>query len=195
MKTNRTQHDPAFYLVIDLEATTDLNNRTVPRDEMEVIEIGAVLVEGASLEPVDELQTFVRPIRHPILTPFCRELTTIRQHDVDSAPLFPVALEKLRALIGGRDALFCSWGGYDRRQLEQDAEHHRVSLPFQGRHLNLKEQFSERRGERRKYGMDGALQKVGLPLEGTHHRGIDDARNIVRLLPWSLGRVARTDQR
>ena len=29
-----------------------------------------------------------------------------------------------------------------------------------------------------------ALQMCGLPIEGTHHRGIDDARNIARMLPW-----------
>jgi len=33
------------------------------------------------------------------------------------------------------------------------------------------------------------LKAVGLPLEGTHHRGLDDARNIVKLLPYALGRV------
>ena len=38
--------------------------------------------------------------------------------------------------------------------------------------------------------MAGALRRVGLTLQGTHHRGIDDARNIARLLPWSLGRIA-----
>jgi|GEM_PF-2638928 len=27
-----------------------------------------------------------------------------------------------------------------------------------------------------------ALKKIGLELEGTHHRGIDDARNIARIV-------------
>jgi 3'-5' exoribonuclease 1 len=35
--------------------------------------------------------------------------------------------------------------------------------------------------------MDGALRRVGLDLVGTHHRGIDDARNIARVLPYRLG--------
>jgi inhibitor of KinA sporulation pathway (predicted exonuclease) len=35
--------------------------------------------------------------------------------------------------------------------------------------------------------MAAALRRVGLPLRGTHHRGIDDARNIARLLPWIVG--------
>jgi inhibitor of KinA sporulation pathway (predicted exonuclease) len=36
--------------------------------------------------------------------------------------------------------------------------------------------------------MAQALQLAGLPLEGTHHRGIDDARNIAKLLPYILER-------
>lgn len=177
---------PPFLLVIDLEATCDASRR-ISTYEMETIEIGAVLVETRSLVTVGELGTFVKPIRHPVLTPFCTELTTITQADVEHAPLFPEALEKLRALIGGRDALFCSWGDYDRNQLEQDARLHGVSLPFRGRHLNLKKQFSAALGLPKKLGMSGALARVGLELEGTHHRGIDDARNIARLLPWTLG--------
>ena len=36
-------HEPSHYLVVDLEATTD--RAGFPREDMEVIEIGAVLVE------------------------------------------------------------------------------------------------------------------------------------------------------
>ncbi len=178
---------PAFFLVIDLEATCDQNDR-IPRDETEIIEIGAVLVDGGTLAPVAEHQTFLRPVRHPQLTPFCTELTSITQADLAGAPLFPQAIRDLSRFIGGRDALFCSWGEYDRNQFKRDARRHGVALPFGGRHLNLKKQFSAQLGEERLYGMDGALRRVGLNLVGTHHRGIDDARNIARLLPWCLGR-------
>jgi inhibitor of KinA sporulation pathway (predicted exonuclease) len=180
---------PSHYLVIDVEATTDENNRTVPRNQMEIIEIGAVLVDARTLEPEADFQTFVKPVRHSRLTELCTKLTTITQRDVDGAPRFPEAIEHLRRFVDGRDALFCSWGQYDRNQFEQDASYHRVTLPFRNRHLNLKEQFSVQLGESRRHGMDGALRRVGLSLAGTHHRGIDDARNIARLLPWVLGRV------
>jgi len=33
--------------------------------------------------------------------------------------------------------------------------------------------------------MARALQMTGLALEGTHHRALDDARNIARLLPFT----------
>jgi inhibitor of KinA sporulation pathway (predicted exonuclease) len=185
--------NPDNYLVIDLEATCD-NQNAVPKSEMEIIEIGAVLCDAETLQPIDEFQTFVRPVRHPILTPFCIELTTIEQAMVADAPPFPEALEALRRFIGERTALFCSWGNYDRGQFQHDARHHGVSLPFRGQHLNLKQAFSDALGTRRRFGMAGALHRAGLEVLGTHHRGIDDARNIARLLPYCLGRqpVPRT---
>lgn len=30
--------------------------------------------------------------------------------------------------------------------------------------------------------MDGGLKILGLPLERTHHRGIDDSKNIAKIL-------------
>ena len=183
-----------FFLVIDVEATCG-DRGAVPKHEMEVIEIGAVLVDAETLEPAGEFQTFVRPVRHPTLTPFCTQLTTITQGDVDDAPHFPEPIDALRRFIDDRDALFSSWGDHDRNQFDHDARHHGVSLPFRGRHLNIKQAFSDALGETKRYGMAGALARVGLALAGTHHRGIDDARNIARLLPWALGRVQLGDGR
>jgi inhibitor of KinA sporulation pathway (predicted exonuclease) len=177
---------PTFYLVIDLEATCS-DDGSVPREEMEIIEIGCVLVDASTFEPVREMQSFVRPIRHPKLTPFCIELTTITQADVDKAPRFPSAMAKLADFLRGTDALFCSWGGYDRNQLQRDARRHGVRVPLGADHLNLKAAFSRRLGEPREYGTGQALRRVGLSFQGTHHRAIDDARNIARLLPYALG--------
>ena len=178
-------------IIVDLEATCDDRTKKpslVPKEQMETIEIGAVLVDTRTLAKVDELGLFVRPVRHPVLTDFCKELTTITQADVDGALLFPEAAAQVERFLAGRRVLFGSWGDYDRNQLAQDAAYHRVQLPFAKHHVNLKKRFSEQLGEPKRFGMDGALARVGLTLEGTHHRGIDDARNIARLLPWITGK-------
>ena len=147
---------------MDLEATCD-DRGAVPKQEMEIIEIGAVLVEPREFAVLSEYQSFVRPQRHPRLTVFCRGLTTISQAEVDAAPLFP-------------------------QVMELDCALHRVPYPMPGRHLNVKALFSETRGIKKRLGMAEALQHAGLELTGTHHRGIDDARNIARLLPLAVGR-------
>jgi len=35
-----------------------------------------------------------------------------------------------------------------------------------------------------KFGMKGALRVLKVELEGCHHRGIDDARNTVKIFRW-----------
>ena len=172
------------YLVIDLEATC-CDDNTFPRNQMEIIEIGAVMVQCESNLPVSEFQTFARPVRNPTLTDFCRELTSITQSDVDDAPLFPIALDKL--LVWAKDYapyVFCSWGNYDRTQFQSDCDHHSLAYPFGDKHINLKTEFPKATGQRKKMGVVAALRSVGLPFSGSHHRGIDDARNIASLLPY-----------
>lgn len=173
------------YLVVDLEATCD-DAGAVPRDESEIIEIGAVLVDGASLVPIAEQTLFVRPRLHPI-TPFCTQLTTITPAMVEHALAFPEAAARLAAF--GAGALFCSWGNYDKNQLAADAARFGIPSPLGPDHWNLKQAFADLAGGSR-WGNQAALRRVGLAPWGTHHRGIDDARNIARLLPYCTGRVA-----
>jgi inhibitor of KinA sporulation pathway (predicted exonuclease) len=172
-------------LVIDLEATCD-EGGVIPPEHMEIIEIGAVwaTMEGQTLE---SFQVFVRPLIRPHLTPFCRQLTGIQQADVDAAGMFPSAAVALASFAQGHQgpgATWGSWGQYDARQLARDCERHGIADPLAAfRHVNLKRQFAKNR-KIREVGMAKALQWVGLPLDGAHHRGIDDARNIAKLLPW-----------
>ena len=179
------------YLVIDLEATTDDgadDARAVPRDEMETIEIGAVLVRATTLAVEAEFQTFVRPVRHPVLTPFCTELTGITQARIADAPAFPEAMEALRrTMLDGRwGVVWGSWGLFDDTQLRRDCAFHALDYPMP-EHLNLKNVFSAAQGRRKRYGMAKALHLCGLDLVGAHHRALDDAKNIAQLLPWIVG--------
>jgi len=172
----------AHYLIIDLEATCS-DDKSITSSEMEIIEIGAVMQNSRTFEIESEFQTFVKPVRHPELTRFCLELTKIRQSDVDAAPLFPQACEMMKKwMVDFPDALFCSWGNYDRNQFINDCVYHGVEYPFGADHMNLKVQFSKSGGPRKRVGIAGALKYLGLDFEGIHHRGIDDARNIARIV-------------
>ena len=177
---------PEYYLVIDVEATCADDN-SIPRHETEIIEIGAVIVDSTTFDQLDEFQSFVRPIRNPRLTPFCIDLTTIRQIEVDIAPSYPVVIKKLEAWLKSyRSSLFCSWGDYDQVQIEKECRHHHINYPLGIRHLNLKNAFAHRYRLPKPVGMQTALRQSGLHLQGIHHRGIDDARNIARLLPYII---------
>jgi inhibitor of KinA sporulation pathway (predicted exonuclease) len=172
------------YLVIDLEATCCEEN-AFPRNEMETIEIGAVMVCSRTLQPIGEFQSFVSPVRNPVLSDFCRELTGITQSQVETAPSFQTALNDLSHWARSfPDFIFCSWGDYDRTQLRSDCDFHAIPFPLGDQHINLKAQFASIRGLRKNTGLKGALRSAGLQFIGSHHRGIDDARNIASLVSY-----------
>lgn len=121
---------PYRYLYcVDLEATCDEVGESEPSrplavvpDQMETIEIGLVVIDLETLEIVEEFQRFVRPQINPILTEFCKELTSIQQADVDSAEIYVEVGQELGAFIARYpNSAWASWGDYDARQLERDA--------------------------------------------------------------------------
>lgn len=177
-------------LVVDLEATCS-DDDTIPPGKMETIEIGAVLIDAGEFAVIDEFQAFIRPVRNPVLTAFCTDLTGITQDMVAPADTFFDVFTAFDAWVKAKagDAAFCSWGAYDRRQLQQDCAMHGLSYDLPP-HANLKDLFSARQGFKKRYGMARALAMCGLELAGTHHRALDDARNICRLLPWIVGERA-----
>jgi inhibitor of KinA sporulation pathway (predicted exonuclease) len=170
------------YLIVDVEATCS-NDGSVPRHEMEIIEIGALMQNARTYEIQLEFQAFVRPVRHPRLTTFCTSLTGITQKDVADAPRFPEAIEAMkRWAYAYDDWLFSSWGDYDRKQFVQDCGYHRIAYPFRSGHKNLKTAFTGAMRLSKKCGIEDALHHLGLEFEGSHHRGLDDARNISRIV-------------
>ena len=84
--------------------------------------------------------------------------------------------------IGEEDYKMVSWGSYDLTQFTIDCQRHNIKLPerFAVEHINLKKEFAKLK-QRRPCGMKQALRILNIPLAGTHHRGIDDARNIAKI--------------
>ena len=177
-----------YFLIIDLEATCS-DTKQISRREMEIIEIGAVIVEAKNLNIVSEFQTFIKPVRNPILTDFCIQLTSITQEQVDNAPSYQEAIADFKQwLYQYSDFIFGSWGDYDRKQFQQDSKFHQLTYPISSGHINLKKLFFSNQRLKKRYGMAQALKIAEIELLGTHHRGIDDAKNIARLMPYILGR-------
>ena len=167
------------YAIVDLEATCWEKNPN--RRRMEIIEIGAVMLASVTGPVVDEFASFVRPVIEPHLSDFCQQLTTISQDDVNGADDFRTVFPHFLNWISKEPFTLCSWGAYDLNQFRADCEWHNIELPapFE-RHINLKKVFAKQR-KIRQCGMKRALQIMKIPLEGQHHRGIDDARNIAKL--------------
>jgi len=164
------------YIVIDLEATCTDGKEKIRN---EIIEIGAVKIDK-NLNIIEEFQRFVKPVENPLLTEFCKDLTKIKQIDVDNAENFGVVCAEFIKFIGEGYTL-CSWGFYDKSQLTKDCILHGMSYDWCEEHISLKHQHGSMFKLGKGVGVQKALRMEGLRFEGTHHRGIDDAKNIAKI--------------
>lgn len=176
----------ASILVIDLEATC-ADDGSIPPELMEVLEVGAVWVapDGRIL---DLFQSFVRPIKRPQLTAFCKRLLPhIDQSAIDAAPTWGAVVAPKLAEFAKRHQQPGSWwgsyGAFDFNQVARESARHGVANPLVLPHQNIKKAFAKAR-KIKQVGMATALQIAGLTPEGRHHRALDDALNIARLLAF-----------
>jgi len=174
----------SYFLVMDFEATCELDDRKWLN---EIIEFPAVLLDAATLDTVAEFREFVRPTERPQLSAFCSDLTGIQQADVDSADTLACVLARFGKWLASScvtgAALPVTCGDWDLQQmLRKETGRKRLEYPSTLRiWCNIKVSFFQATGQKAG-GMKGMLDVLGLPLVGRHHSGIDDARNIARIL-------------
>ncbi len=172
------------YIILDLEATCWKDRNSHKQNE--IIEIGAVKMNNNG-EALGEFCEFIKPKLNPTLSDFCIELTTITQQEVDSADTFDKVIKRFKKWIDiEKPYVLCSWGFYDKKQFEKDCELHHLHTGWLKHHISLKHQYGSIKKLRKPIGMGSALKKEKLELDGTHHRGIDDARNIAKIFKANL---------
>mmetsp|Transcript_32201 Transcript_32201/g.75614 ORF Transcript_32201/g.75614 Transcript_32201/m.75614 type:complete len:265 (+) Transcript_32201:127-921(+) len=172
------------YLVIDFEASG-----VVPDSrEWEIVEFPIVVVDAQSrcVLPV-EFHSYVRPTRNPILSSACKQNCGILQDDVDQAPDIETVILHASSFVESlalQDSAFAvvTCGDYDLgTALPAESLKKGIDIPkWLQQWVNIKVPFEARFGH--KTGMKGMLRHLRLPLEGRHHSGIDDARNIAKLV-------------
>lgn len=181
-------------LVIDVESTCwELPEKPAPGEFSEIIEVGLALVDTKKLVILDNASIIVKPSSSRI-SKFCTKLTSLTQEIVDEGISLEEACKTLQSKYKSSSKTFISWGDYDRKMFEKNCSDYRIKYPFGPRHMNLKNNFTILHGLDREPGMDEALKYLELPLEGTHHRGVDDARNIASILLNTLERFRDSAQ-
>lgn len=172
-------------IIIDFEATCWQGS--VPAgQENEIIEIGVAVLDAHSGEISKNKGILIKPQRSTV-SPFCTELTTITQELLDkNGVLFQEAIEQLVDEYHPDLYTWASYGQYDLNMLKKQCKSFGVPYPMGEEHINVKVWFAEVFGLQKPTGMNGALAMLNIPLEGTHHRGVDDAKNIAKILHWCL---------
>ena len=174
-------------LVVDIESTC-WDGAPPPDQTSDIIEIGVCPIELSTLKRLERRSILVRPERSTV-SDFCTQLTTLTSQQVQSGQPFAAACGILEKEFHSRDRVWASFGDYDRRQFEKQCRDTGVRYPFGSRHLNVKTLFALALSLPHEVGMAQAVDLLGMTLEGTHHRGDDDAWNIAAVLIEVLKRA------
>ena len=180
-----------YYLcILDFEATCwdDSSNA----EQMEIIEFPSVLYKineaTKTVEFISEFAKYVKPTINPILTKFCTELTGIKQETVDKADTIDIVynqhIEWLSTNVpNDKKVIIATCGAWDlNTQLPREIRNKNlVKHPLYSNFVNVKVEFRSVT-KIHPYGMTCMLKHFNIPLEGRHHSGIDDTKNIAKVM-------------
>ncbi|KZV99066.1 hypothetical protein EXIGLDRAFT_726539 [Exidia glandulosa HHB12029] len=201
---------PLQYLcILDFESTCGAKSTSGwDRRKQEIIEF-PVLVYNLQTREVDHVfHEYVRPTLQPKLTEFCTDLTGIEQGTVDGADPFIPVWKRFTSFVAEHlpedpaAFAFLTCGGWDLKTMlpmqlahaealtkgkpPTHSDYGSYTVPiYMQRWINIKTRFSSVYGAGAG-GMAGMLQYLHLSLEGRHHSGIDDCKNIARIVSRML---------
>ena len=174
-----------FFLVLDFEATCEDDKVISPQ---EIIEFPCLKVCSKSLQIKSEFHKYVRPVHHPILTNFCTELTGINQDMVHDEEAFPEVLKAFtnwfeEEKLADYSYTFVTSGDWDLKTcLRKQCQTSNLPLPSCfNQWINIKKSYNQAKGFFPR-SLNTMLKDLDLEFEGRPHSGIDDCRNIYRIV-------------
>ncbi len=184
---SKTNLDFDYLLILDFEAQC---SNDVKLKVQEIIEFPILVIDVNTKKVLDKyFHYYVKPTQYPLLFDFCKELTGITQDQVDQGKNLTEVLELLDKFLLDNDLLnknfiFVTCGDWDLRScLRSEAKFKNIEYKnYLKRWINLKKVFCDFIQEERRVDMVEMLKEFNIKLEGRHHSGIDDAKNLAKIV-------------
>jgi len=184
---------PAEVILFDTEFTAwagSMERRwSGPQEHKEIVQIGAVVVDAASLREIAAFEVLVRPVKNPFLSDYLVDLTRITNERVAAEGIaFPNAIERFLAFAG--DRLLHSYGRDDRIIAANAALIGRPALWPARPAVDLRD-WLIRVGVRLAGVSSGELAAhVGAKAQGIAHDALVDARSLAEAVRYLVAKGA-----
>lgn len=184
-------------ILIDFEATCWEKSERYKHTYSEIIEICAIGVDS-SFEIISEFSELVKPALEPVLSEFCIMLTGISQQEIDNSRSFNEVFKSFNDWIANhkfsnhknedKSIKLIAWGNYDQILLRKNLFMNNYTGEigkYYKRFYNLQAKF-----EKFKHISEGncslskALSIIDETFEGKEHRGLDDAKNMLKVYKY-----------
>lgn len=164
------------FILFDIEATCwdGYHSNAI----QEIIELGAISINHYG-EQTGSFEQLVRPVLNPRLSFYCRNLTGIRQKDVDSAPEFGEVYHDFENWVNTDvDTWFVSWGPFDMDLMNKECERNLNADSLIFNHLDLRSAYTSMKDLSSRTGLVKALEYEEIDFDGTPHRALPDTLNM-----------------
>jgi inhibitor of KinA sporulation pathway (predicted exonuclease) len=185
--------ESATFTVFDLEYTawecSMARHWLEPGQFKEVVQIGAVRLDGKSLAVLEEFELLVRPRINPALSPYFEKLTGITNAEVAARGVdFADAYRRFAAFVG--DEPITAFG-HDERILAENLRLYGIAdvrpLP---RFWDLRDWFAACNIDPRGLLSCEIAPALGLSFKGRAHNALDDARSMAASMEEAMRRGA-----
>ena len=172
------------FLLVDFEYTFYKRPYGKPRSFFsEIIEIGAVKLEGETLKECGKLQNFVKPEFFPNHATDAMDFCMITPSDMKKAISFHQMVKKLSDLYVPGETYFVTWSDCDYQVLDICCQKYRIKNPINRKDcLDLAEAYRLMKGKDNTTSLMASLKELAIENNGLWHTAFDDAENTGKIL-------------
>ena len=172
------------FLVVDFEFTT--YDRPVGRPSnyfSEVIEIGAVLLNGDTFAEEGRYQSFVKPKFFPKQAKASLDFCMITEKDMKTAIEYPEMVKKMAEMYVPGETYFVAWGDSDYKVIDIACQRYKIENPIRkDDYLDLAHAYKLLHDHTYTTGLKAATEEQEVDTAGLWHTAFDDANNTGKLL-------------
>ncbi len=170
------------FVVFDLEMCKIPSYKKTDNLHMEIIEIGAVLLDETYTE-IDSFKTYIKP-DYGFIDDFIKKLTGITNSETKNAPKTKQALESFANWIPD-DAILVTWSENDEHQLRKEMEYKNIVIPkldnMLDEYIDSQLEFSDVMDSDKHYSLYEALVLGNIDFDEDIHDALVDAKNTSML--------------
>lgn len=173
---------PSTFILFDTEYTAwegaQARGWSGPSEHKEIVQIGAIVVDGQTLKEEDSFEVLIRPAINPMLSQYFIDLTGITQADVDKRGV-DVAAALTQFASWSRDrTLYCF--GTDGQVVMGQCELASIPCSFTpDRFADIRPVFQKRGIPAEQYMSSTIVTAFGIEPARRGHSGLADSRSIL----------------
>lgn len=167
------------YIIFDLEwnQCPGKKEEENPRLPFEIIEIGAVRLDG-SMQETGRFHRIIKPVVYPVLHFHTKEVVHLSEQDLSRGVPFSEAVQEFFSFCGG-DAMFCTWGSSDLTELQRNLKYYGLLSLLRGplHYYDVQKLFAvQYETLKSQRSLEYAVDFLNLDRSMAFHQALSDAR-------------------